>query len=279
MPVRSLYLIYAIKGEGSKMAALGVFSKLERSVEVKISYHYDSGIGGRSTNEDCVGVNEWKNGAIFAVADGMGKMPYGALASKIAVETILRMGEREKPSKSFTRQMYQLAERMLQKTTEMEKFESGMLKTTLSTLQIDLTEECFYLGHQGDCRVYVFRGEECFVKTKDHSIAQKLVSQGKLTESSMRQAAERMQITRILGAGMERACEATEAYALMGNMAFLLCTDGFWSAIEESEMARLLRESATPKEWIEKMEEQVIRNGSSQKIFDNYSSIAVLVTE
>ena len=189
------------------------------------------------------------------------------------------MGEREKPSKSFTRQMYQLAERMLKKTTEIENFDRGVLKTTLSTLQLDLTEECFFLAHQGDCRVYVFRGGECFVKTKDHSVAQKLVSQGKLTEGTMRQAPERMQITRILGAGMEQACEATDAYALMENMAFLLCTDGFWSSIEECEIARLLRESTTPKEWIDRMEEQVIRNGSSQQIFDNYSAIAVFVTE
>lgn len=246
---------------------------------MKVTYHYYTGTGHRSANQDCIGMNEWKNGYVFAVADGSGKMPYGAIASKIAVETVLRIGGREEPCKRFTRSLYQLVERMLQRTMETEHYPAKSLKTTMATLQIDTKEECFYLGHQGDCRVYVFRNGEKFVRTRDHSIAQKMVDQRLITEQQMKTVAERRQITRILGVGLQHACEATDAYALMDQMAFLLCTDGFWNAIEDAEMEQLLQKATTAEEWLCSMQDIVQKRGEQSTIYDNQSAIAIMVME
>jgi len=60
--------------------------------------------------------------------------------------------------------------------------------------------------------------------------------------------------------------------------AFLLCSDGFWELITESQMKWCLRWSKTPDEWLEKMKRIVEKNGK-EKEMDNYTAGAVFVTE
>ena len=57
-----------------------------------------------------------------------------------------------------------------------------------------------------------------------------------------------------------------------------MCTDGFWELILEEDMCRLLKESASPGEWLNKMAEIVRQNGEGKNM-DNYSAIAVLNTK
>ena len=61
---------------------------------------------------------------------------------------------------------------------------------------------------------------------------------------------------------------------LAKNQAFLMCTDGFWELIEEADMERLLKDSQTPEEWLEKMAEVIKKNGAG-KDMDNFTAIAV----
>jgi serine/threonine protein phosphatase PrpC len=54
---------------------------------------------------------------------------------------------------------------------------------------------------------------------------------------------------------------------------FLLCTDGLWERVEESEMEAALVDCATAEEWLRLLEQYVVARADSRQ--DNYSAIAL----
>ena len=60
------------------------------------------------------------------------------------------------------------------------------------------------------------------------------------------------------------------------EMAFLLCSDGFWELILEKKMESALKKADSPAAWLEAMEKIVEKNGRN-KDMDNYSAIAVWI--
>jgi serine/threonine protein phosphatase PrpC len=57
---------------------------------------------------------------------------------------------------------------------------------------------------------------------------------------------------------------------------FLLCTDGFWECVLESEMEATLSKASSVANWLRAMEEYVIERGSAMQ--DNYSAIGIFCT-
>ena len=58
----------------------------------------------------------------------------------------------------------------------------------------------------------------------------------------------------------------------------MLCSDGFWEMIEENEMCRLLEDSLSVDDWLNRMIHIVKINGKDKNI-DNNSDIAVWVNK
>ena len=70
---------------------------------------------------------------------------------------------------------------------------------------------------------------------------------------------------------------AAAPFAIEGGDVFLLCTDGFWEYIDEAAMAEALAGTASPAEWLRRMEQDVVKNGREGQ--DNFSAVAVWCTE
>lgn len=104
-----------------------------------------------------------------------------------------------------------------------------------------------------------------------------LVNQGEIRERDIRFHEDRNRLTRVLGMEWDAPrYTASEEMLLAPPATFLLCSDGFWELIDEKEMSRQLKKSATPGEWLQRMEEIVLQNGQGKRM-DNYSAIAVFV--
>lgn len=69
--------------------------------------------------------------------------------------------------------------------------------------------------------------------------------------------------------------EVGKPIRLTGAYQFLLCTDGYWELIEEDDMLRTLKESATPQQWLSQMNRIILENGRGQEM-DNYTAIGRL---
>ena len=149
------------------------------------------------------------------------------------------------------------------------------MKTTLCILHIQ--DSCASWLHVGDSRIYQFRKGKLIKKTLDHSVPQMLVAQGEIKESQIRFHEDRNRLLRVVGMS-EKApkYDMTQEVRIDATTSFLLCSDGFWEYLEEKEMIRLLKNASNPQEWIEKMEEIVMKRGQDKNM-DNYSAIAVFI--
>jgi serine/threonine protein phosphatase PrpC len=101
-----------------------------------------------------------------------------------------------------------------------------------------------------------------------------MVEAGYLQPHELRSSPERSQLLNALGDGdgFEPRVEP-EPFPIAGGDKFLLCTDGLWEYVEESELEQTLRGVASAEEWLRALESRVLARGRSSQ--DNYSALAV----
>ena len=115
----------------------------------------------------------------------------------------------------------------------------------------------------------------------DRPLVRFLLDAGMLAESDLRTHPKRSELRSALGIEedeLEIGVTAAAVDVLPGD-AFLLCTDGLWEHMEGTAMERLLAASATPAEWVAALSAEVRRNTVSRPKHDNYSALAVWVTD
>lgn len=243
-----------------------------------LKYAMISRDGCRDHNEDSVKAYAEEDRGCFALADGLGGHGKGEVASAIAVETFItgsRAGAKD-AGPDFQHIFSEAQSNIISR--QREDRSCSDMKTTLTGLIISETD-CRW-AHIGDSRLYYFENKRIKTRTMDHSVPQMLVSVGEIEENEIRHHPDRNRLLKVLGDVAEEdeednfGCTEGEPVFRQKNQAFLMCSDGFWELIEESEMEELLQNSQTPEEWLAAMEQVVLRNGTGTNM-DNYSALAV----
>ncbi len=199
----------------------------------------DRHIGGRKTQQDqCICLSSANNKHQFlVVADGVGGHQGGAEAARTIVDTAHALFPSALPrfpeGRAFLEHFCQVANQAVRRS-QVAGQESGF-----STLVALLTDsERAYWVHVGDSRLYGFRGGNLFHQSRDHSLVQRLVDFGKITEEERDRHPERNRVLQVLG--MPTVQPTFGETRLTEDMAFLLCTDGFWDQIRPREMSHIL---------------------------------------
>ncbi len=98
----------------------------------------------------------------------------------------------------------------------------------------------FYLG---DSRIYLASFDHFMLLTEDHTVAQQMIKDGRMTKAQAEVSAENHQLTCFLGADNFRQGLRAQACApieLAAGMHFLLCSDGLHDMCSAQEMYLLL---------------------------------------
>lgn len=230
-------------------------------------------IGSREINEDSIAVIENEGCTLFVVADGLGGHGKGDIASKLATGTFEEVFRNSK--EPLSNRMEEAFLRANQNIVEAQEnvFEQRNMKTTTVALAIENNSVLW--GHIGDSRLYNFSFGRLKTRTLDHSVTQMLVMTKEITEKEIRNHPDRNKLLRVLGIkGLEPRYEIVKAIKTNKHQAYLLCTDGFWELILESEMQKSLRQSKSPQEWLDNMEKIILERGKDRPM-DNYSAIGV----
>ena len=193
----------------------------------------------RANNEDCLAFDARLG--IAVLADGMGGLRAGEVASATAVEAVMqhlventdRLGTDDVGE--MLREALELANRRVYALADSRREFSGMGTTLVVGAMHDGR---FVTAHIGDSRAYRFRNGELARLTSDHSLVQQLVEQGILSAAEARRAPNRNIVTRAVGIEMDVECDLTEVDALDGDV-FLLCSDGLTDMIDDATIARL----------------------------------------
>lgn len=224
--------------------------------------------GGRSQNEDTVWIGNSDRGVCAIVADGLGGHGGGQIASRAAVESLSRQYRQKMlSSREGMRRAFESAHREV--TCRQSK--SCMMKTTAVVLCIDGQEARW--GHVGDSRLYHFSGNHIVEQTLDQSVSQIAALMGEIAPEQIRFHEDRNKVLRALGGSSWEPALADAVSVASGTHAFLLCSDGFWEYVYEAEMERELAGSASPEEWLARMERILRMRVKGDN--DNYTAAAV----
>ena len=211
---------------------------------MKVSFVFCSSAGPvRPKNEDTVAFWEpeddgerQQRGSISVVADGVGGHGNGDLASRTAVETVLRVF-RESPInmqvKPMMDEIFNAANLALYNTGLEDRKVSGMA-TTLSVCIF--RDKQLFIGHVGDTRTYLVRHEQIKRLTHDHSYTGMQVKLRLITENEARGSHLRSVLTRSVG-GDPVVRYDFKKIKLLRHDRVVQCTDGLYCFMNDSELS------------------------------------------
>lgn len=188
---------------------------------------------------------------IYLVADGMGGHQSGELASNLAAQGVSQhlmdqiqndfLFERKSFSQSEIEQFLLDAVETAQKLI-MQRVPGG--GTTL-TLVVALGDD-LYSAHVGDCRLFVIDVDgKMSLKTRDHSLVQRLVDLGEIAESEAENHPNRNVLYRAMGQSDPFEPDI-EKFSLQPGERLMICSDGLWGVVDQQEMMQIINNQKDP---------------------------------
>jgi protein phosphatase len=200
-----------------------------------------SDVGARRPDNQDSGRHErfGELGVLAVVADGVSGQDGGSTASQLAVESVFRSYNEPPGRLSLERRLARAAQRAnidvydLSVTVE----ELRGMSTTLTAVAIEGRQ--LAAAHVGDSRLYLLREARLVQLTKDHTVTAEKVRLGLLRESKAANHPDRSTLTRSLGRDLIAGLDRFTRRISQGDT-FVLCTDGLYNALDESEIARIV---------------------------------------
>jgi PPM family protein phosphatase len=180
-----------------------------------------------------------RKGRLAIVADGMGGYEGGQEASRLAVETVRHIYDRQTnqdPQAALVAAFHSAHNTILRYAFEHPQFHG--MGTTCTALAI--VDNHLFFAHVGDSRLYRVRDGSISRLTRDHSYVGRLVENGIVRSEDAESHPQRHILTAALGSGTDIIPNVPEQpIALAENDVLILCTDGLWSLVGEQDLARL----------------------------------------
>jgi PPM family protein phosphatase len=173
---------------------------------------------------------------LFAVADGMGGAQAGEVASRLAAATLEGGDSEALDGLARIDGLIQEANRRIYDRASTDPMASGMGTTMTVALVEEMTVA---IGHVGDSRAYLVRGDQMEQLTEDHSLVNELLKSGKLSAEEAQVHPQRSVITRAVGTDPDVDVDGFTIEAEEGDI-FLLCSDGLTDMVEDEEILELV---------------------------------------
>lgn len=192
-----------------------------------------------------------ENGCVLVVADGMGGMNAGEVASELAVEGIKAAFSKVEDLsslvksadkiESFLKKAVVEADASIKKRLKEDPSTSGMGTTIVLVWVVNTTAHVVWCG---DSRAYLFKPDSGIIRlTKDHSYVQELVDSGKLDAELAFDHPNSNIITRSLGDSPTKAQPDYVCRELQKDDVLLLCSDGLCGLCRDEEIGNVMAAS------------------------------------
>jgi serine/threonine protein phosphatase PrpC len=237
-----------------------------------ITSSYISKLGSLDVNEDAALCLKQDGEGCFVVADGLAGHGKGDVAAQKLIDVFSREFCATKESNTaFLARAFDTAQ------AEIIALQETSTEMRTTGVALSIANHRFAWGHVGDSRLYFFHKNKLKRRTIDHSVVQMLVIAGDISEADVARHPDRNKLLRTVGDLWEKpGYEISKEYRLSKSDSFLLCTDGFWEHIEESDILASLVNSAGADEWLGNMLSLVERNGAGAKM-DDCTAITVMM--
>jgi protein phosphatase len=209
------------------------------------------------------------------VADGMGGMAAGEVASRLAIQTmvqivlevpnwILLVDELSEPQLTArVSEYFQEIDSQISKQQATDPSLAGM--GTTMTLAYSLGAEAF-IGHVGDSRASLFRDGNTQQLTQDHTHVQRLVSAGAITRQQAATHRLRGVLTQAIGGQSGQLRVEVHRLQLREGDRLLLCTDGLTDMVPEASIAEALAGSRSAQQICQDLVDLALNAGGKDNV-------------
>ena len=201
----------------------------------------------RLHNEDSYGVqhysSSYKDGILAVLADGMGGLAQGELASQLAVKTVI-----ETPIDCLTDNEDQCDEWLVSVVKKANKCVIENVHKGGTTLSVVWADSRFLrIAHVGDSRIYLIRKKMICQLSEDHSLVSMLLANGEISYQESHQHRQRNILTKCIGiketldSGYVQTLQvfASNSIFLEQDDIIILCSDGVWDLVYQTELAEI----------------------------------------
>jgi serine/threonine protein phosphatase PrpC len=201
----------------------------------------------RTNNEDAMGFfipasrqQARSHGYLFAVADGVGGMDLGEVASATAISVVTEQFARAQPGAmliSLLPRLVQQANAAVHDRTLEPEYRGKSMATTLAACALRYDQAV--ITHVGDSRCYLVRNGQARQITQDHTLVNEQRKMGLISAGDIASSDARHMLLRSLGPEMFVSAD-TNAVTLQPGDVLVLCTDGLHDEMSEAEIARIV---------------------------------------
>ncbi|MDR3630463.1 MAG: protein kinase [Desulfocapsaceae bacterium] len=200
----------------------------------------------RENNEDFVGywqpqtLDEKRDrGTVVALADGVGGMDKGEVASRLAVETALQTFQQASAGQSPQQLLTQMfnAANLAVYDKGMEDHGKSRMATTLAAVVLRNNE--IAVGNVGDSRVYLVRKAQIRQLSTDHTYTGMQQKFGLISEQDAKTSENRSVLTRSVGIELMIRLDVETITVFKGDR-LVLCSDGLYAHVADSEIADIV---------------------------------------
>ena len=214
----------------------------------------------REGNED----SAYAGPRLLAIADGMGGHAAGEVASAVAISALAGLdypipdGDLLDPLAAAVA----AANSTLHEMSVADPSVEGMGTTLTAMLWQDAHVA---VCHIGDSRAYLLRDGEFYQITRDHTLVQSLVDDGRLTPEAAATHPQRSLLLRALDGRTEAEPDLSVREVRAGDR-YLLCSDGLSDVVTEQTLHKTLVTIADPDAAVIQLIELAIRSGGPDNI-------------
>jgi PPM family protein phosphatase len=216
----------------------------------------------REGNED----SAYAGPRLLAIADGMGGHAAGEVASAVAISAIAPLDAQVLISSEemldALASAVASARDTLHEMSESDPAVEGMGTTLTALLWLD---DQVAVCHIGDSRAYLLRDGDLYQITRDHTLIQSLVDEGRLSPAAAANHPQRSLIIRALQGSTEADPDLAMHTAKLGDR-YLLCSDGLTDVVGDEDVHDVLSTVEDADEAVGRLIALAIRNGGPDNI-------------
>lgn len=222
----------------------------------------------RTRNEDAI--LDCPERGLWAVADGMGGHRAGDIASQMIVSSLAELPELPSFDErviAVRRCLHWLNRRLGQELTIIDPDVDNTMGSTVVALLLE--------GHRGACiwagdsRCYLWRGQQLYKLSRDHSLQQQLMDEQHMSGEQALAHPEARALTRAIGASEHLRLSVLEL-EVQANDVFLLCSDGVYQDLSHGELSNALS-LVSPQVALARLFDDVLRGAAR----DNLSAVVI----
>lgn len=193
----------------------------------------------RSMNQDSAATSP----RLLVVADGMGGHAHGEVASTVAVTAVLAMDERlasaDLATVDLTAQLAGAFNEAATRLTQLAHDDPALSGTGTTVVAFLFDGVRMGVAHIGDSRAYLLREGSLQRLTRDHTLVQTLVDEGRISPEEAATHPRRSWLIRTLQDGSQPEPDLFFHESRAGDR-YLLCSDGLTAVLDDVALAHIL---------------------------------------